>query len=125
MEVSSGDSCEGGEEDEEEAERDSEATTEGTGQTSPRRRANILRTLPDDDEADTRQGGEDPSMIPKKDRSGLISRGATMALALLEANSIPSGAPSSASGPPKAAPRKRLSGFKLGSRPPEHTAIDL
>ena len=38
---------------EEEEEHDSEVTAEGTGETSPRRRANILRTLPDDDETDT------------------------------------------------------------------------
>ena len=52
MEVSSGDSRGGGEEDEEEEERDSEATAEGAGETPPGRRASILRTLPDDDEAD-------------------------------------------------------------------------
>ena len=52
VELSSDDSRGGGEEDEEEEECNSEATAEGTGETSPRRRASILRTLPDDDEAD-------------------------------------------------------------------------
>ena len=59
VDVSSGDSRGGGEEQEEE-ERDSEATFEGTGETSPRRRVKILRTLPDDDEADATQEEGDP-----------------------------------------------------------------
>ena len=63
-------------------------------------------------------------MIPKKDRSGLISRGDTSAQALLEASSSPSGAPSFVSGPPEAAPCKRLSGFKLGKRSVAYAAID-
>ena len=47
--VSSGDSR-GEEEEEEDEERDSEATPEGIGETSPLRKADILRTLPDDDD---------------------------------------------------------------------------
>ena len=125
MDVSSGDSSGGGEEDKEEEEHDSEATTEGTGETSPRRRASILRTLQDDDEADAMREEEDPPVTPKKDRSGLISRGATPAQAQPEAASSPSGAPSFTPGPLEAAPRtKRLSGFKLGKRSVAYAAID-
>ena len=102
-----------------------EATAEGTGETSPRRRVSILRTLSDDDEADAKREEEDPPMIPKKDGSGLISRGAASAQAPPEAASSPSGAPSSAPGPLEAAPRtKRLSGFKLGKRSVAYAAID-
>ena len=68
---------------------------------------------------------EDPPVIPKKDRSGLISRGATPAQAQPEANSSPFGTPSSTPGPLKAAPRtKRLTGFKLCKRPPAYAAMD-
>ena len=115
VDVSSGDSRRDGEEQDEE--HDSEAASDGMGETSPLRKANILRTLPYNDEADTRRGGEDPPVIPKKDRSGLISRGSTPAPVLPEASSNPSGAPCSAVGPPEAEPRKRLSGFKLGRSP--------
>ena len=125
VEVSSGDSRGGGEEDKEEEERDSEAATEGTGETYPRCRASILRTLPDYDAAGAVREEEDSPMIPKKDRSALISQRATPAQAPPEADSSPSGAPSSAPGPLEAAPRtKRLTGFKLGKRPPEFAAID-
>lgn len=125
VEVSSGDSRGGGEEDEEEEERDSEATTEGTGETSPRCRASILGTLPDDDEADAAREEEDSPVIPKKDRSALISRGATPAQAPPKAASSPSNALSSTSGSPEAAPQtKRLSGLKLGKRPVAYAAID-
>ena len=125
MEVSSGDSHGGGEEDEEEEVRNSEATTEGTGETSPRRRANILCTLLAKDKADAMREEEDPPAIPKKDRSALISQGAASALAPPKAASSPSGAPSSAPGPLEAAPRtKRLSGFKLGKRSVAYAAID-
>ena len=125
MEVSSDDSREGGEEDEEDQERDSKATTQETGETFPRCRASILRTPPDDNEADATREGEDPPMIPKKDRSGLISRGATPALTQPKADSSPSGTPSSAPGPLEAAPlTKRLTGFKLGKRPVAYAAID-
>ena len=125
VELSSDDSRGGGEEDEEEEERESESTAEGTGETSPWRRANILRTLLDDDEVVARREEEDPPVIPKKDRSGLISRGTISAQALPEATSSPSGAPSSVSGPLEAVPRtKRLTGFKLGKRSMAYTAID-
>ena len=125
VELSSGDSDGGEEDDEEEEERDSEATTKETGENSPWHRSNILRSMPDDDEADPRQEGEDPPVIPKKDMSMLISQGATPAHGLPEAASDPSGAPSSALGPLKAAPwTKRLSGFKLGKRSVAYAAID-
>ena len=68
---------------------------------------------------------EDPPVIPKKDMSALISRGATLAQAPPEAASSPSGAPSSAPGPLEVAPRtKRLSGFKLSKRSVAYAAID-
>ena len=91
----------------------------------PRHRASILRTLPDDDEADAMREEEDPPVILKKDRLGLISRGANPAHALPEASFSPSGAPSSASGPLEATPRtKRLTSFKLGKRPVANATID-
>ena len=53
--VSSGDPGGGEVEDEEEdEEHDSEATFEGTGETSPWRRSSTLRSMPDDDEAGAR-----------------------------------------------------------------------
>ena len=103
--------------DDEDEERDLEATFEGTGETSPWRRSSALRSMPDDDEANTRQGGEDLPLILKKDRSGLISRGSTLALVPPGASSSPPGAPFFVVGPPEAEPRKRLSGFKLGRSP--------
>ena len=51
MELSSGESR--GEEEEEE---DSEVTPEGMGETSPLSKADILRTLPDDNEPAWRRG---------------------------------------------------------------------
>ena len=81
--------------------------------------------MPGDDEADARPGGEDPPVIPKKDRSVLISQGATPVQAPPEAASSLSGAASSAPRPLEAAPRtKRLSGFKLGKRSVAYAAID-
>nr|XP_045090175.1 actin cytoskeleton-regulatory complex protein PAN1-like [Aegilops tauschii subsp. strangulata] len=53
VEVSSDDSRE--EDEDEDEERDSEATPEGMGGTSPLSKADILYTLPDDDEADAPQ----------------------------------------------------------------------
>ena len=101
------------------------ATIEGMGETSPQHRASILRTFPDDDEADATREEEDPPTIPKKDRSALIFQGDASAQALPEAASSPSGAPSSASGPLEAAPRtKRPTGFKLGKRPAAYAVID-
>ena len=120
VDLSSDDSGRGEEEDEEdEEERDSEVTIEGMGETYPWRRSSALRSMLDDNDTGTRRGGEDPPLVPKKDRSGLLSRGSTPALVLPEASSSPSGAPSSAAGPPEADPRRRLSGFKLGRRPLE------
>ena len=125
VEVSSGDSRGGGKEYEEEEERDSEATTEGTGETSPRRRASILRPLPDDDEADAIQEKEDPPMIPTRGRSALISREAASARTPPGAASSPSAASSSAPGALAAAPQAaRLSGFKISKRKVVYTAVD-
>ena len=124
VEVSSDGSREGGEEDEEDEELESEETAEGTGETSPRHMDSILRTMPDNDEADT-TWEEDPPAIPKRGRSTLISQGATTVQAPLRAGSSPSGAPSPDSGPPEAARRtKRLTGFKLGKRLADTAATD-
>ena len=63
VELSSGESR--GEEEEEE--EDSEVTPEGMGETSPLSKADILRTLPDDDEADARPEKGEPPVIPTRD----------------------------------------------------------
>nr|XP_040255762.1 nucleolar and coiled-body phosphoprotein 1-like [Aegilops tauschii subsp. strangulata] len=127
VEVSSNDSRkeEEEEEEDEDEERDSEATPEGMGETSPVRKADLLRTMPDDDdEADDLQRGE-PPVIPTRGRSALISRDATSA-------PTPSGAASSLSVAPSCAPRARapapqagkLSSFKLTKRRVDYTMVD-
>ena len=60
------------EEEEEDEERDSEATPEGMGETSPLRKADLLYTMPDDDEYDDLQRGE-PPVILTRGRSALVS----------------------------------------------------
>ena len=94
------------------------------GEISPWRRSSTLRSMPDDDEASARQGGEDAPLVPRKDRSGLISLGSSPTPASAEANSSPSGVLSSAVGPPEAEPRKMLSGFKLGRSPWDPAAVN-
>ena len=71
VEVSSDDSHKE-EEEEEDKERDSEATPEGMGETSPLRKADLLYTMPDDDEYDDLQRGE-PPVILTRGRSALVS----------------------------------------------------
>ena len=110
--------------DDEDKERDSEATFEGMGEISPWRRSSTLRSMPDDDEASARQGGEDAPLVPRKDMSGLIPQVSTPALASAEVSSSPSSAPSPAAGPPEAEPRKRLSGFKLGRSPCDPATVN-
>ena len=117
VDVSSGDSRREGEEEEGE-ERDSEATPEGMGETSPLHKADILRTLPDDDdEASVLPEREEPPVVLMRGRSALISRDDAPALTPLGAASGPSAAPSSALGARAPAPQAaRLSGFKLTKR---------
>ena len=59
---------------------DSEATDGESRASLPRRRSRVLRLSPsDDDEDDDEQDGGSLPPIPKKDRTGLISRGSTPA----------------------------------------------
>lgn len=117
--VSSGVSREEGEEEEEEEEEcDSEATREGAGETSPLRKADILCTLPDDDdEADVLLEGEElcttggssrskasprrksPVEILTRGRLALVSRDDAPILVLPEAAS---NLPAAASSAPRA-----------------------
>ena len=142
VDVSSGDSRRE-EEEEDDDERDLEATPEGMGETSPLRKADILRTLPDDDdEADVPPEGEEPSVaggssgpkaspqrrspaeVPTRGRSALISRDGAPAPTPPGAASGPSAAPSSALGAHAPAPQAaRLSGFKLGKER-DYTVVD-
>ena len=92
VEVSSDESRGEGEE-----EVDSEKTLEEVGETSPLSKAEILRALPDDAEADARQGEREQPLIPTRGRSSLVARDAASVL-------TPPGAGSgSASAPPGAA----------------------
>nr|XP_040249497.1 uncharacterized protein LOC109774689 [Aegilops tauschii subsp. strangulata] len=124
MDVSSGDSRKE-EEEEEDAERDTEATPEGMGETSPLRKADILCTLPDDDdEDDVLPERKEPSVVPTRGRSALISRDGAPSLTPPGAASGPSAAPSSALGARTPVPQAaRLSGFKL-TKWRDYTAVD-
>ena len=74
VDVSSGDSRVDGEEEEGEG-RDPEVTPDWMGETSPLRKADILRLLPDDDdEADVLLEREELPVVPTKGRSALLSR---------------------------------------------------
>ena len=100
-------------------------TPEGMGETSPLSKADILRTLPDDDESDARQEKGEAPAIPTRGRSALISWDATSILAPPGAASSPSAAPASAPG--ARAPvlqATRLSGFKLTKRRVDYAAVD-
>ena len=100
-------------------------TLEGTGETSPPRRADILRTLPDDDEADATPEEEDPPVVPKKGMLALISREVGSARMPPGAASSPSAPPSPAPGALADAPRAtRLSGFKLSKRRVNYSVVD-
>ena len=113
VELSSGESR--GEEEEEE--EDSKETPKGTGETSPLSKADILCTLPDDEEANARQEKGEPPVIPTRDRLVLISRDATSALVPPGVASGPAAAPAPASGAGAPAPRvAKLSDFKLPKR---------
>ena len=58
---------------------DSKKTLEEVGETSPLSKAEILRTLPDEAEADACQGEREQPLIPTKGRSSLVVRGAASA----------------------------------------------
>nr|XP_020172094.1 cell division protein ZipA-like [Aegilops tauschii subsp. strangulata] len=123
-------------EQEEDEERDLEATPEGLGETSPLRKADILRTMPDDDaEADALLEREEPPVaggssrpeaspqrrppaeVPTRGRSALISRVDASTPTLPGAASGPPATPPSAPGARAPAPQAaRLSGFKLSKR---------
>ena len=114
--LSSGSSSESeGEEEAEEEESASEATGEESRESFPRRRSQVLRSMPDDNEAGARRGGEDSPLVARKVRSGLVPPGSALVPERFEASSTPPDVPS-ASGPPEADPSCRLSGFKFGRR---------
>ena len=66
------------EEEVEEEESDSEATGEESREYFPQRRSQVLRSMPDDDEAGTRRGGEDSPLVARKGRSGLVPPGSAL-----------------------------------------------
>ena len=74
VEVSSGEPRGEGEE-----EVDPEKTLEEVGETSPLSKAEILRALPDDAEADTCQEEREQPLIPTRGRSSLVPRDAASA----------------------------------------------
>ena len=116
VDVPSNDSSEEEEGGEREKGPDSEATDGESRAPLPRRRSHVLRLSPsDDDEDDDEQDGGSLPPIPKKDRTGLISRG----LAPAPGRTAPS-----ASKLPEVNPSSRLSGFKFGRRLPELTGDD-
>ena len=116
--LSSGSSS--GEEEAEEEASDPEETGEDW-ESFPRRRSQALRSMPDDDEAGARRGGEDSPFVTRKGRSGLVPPGSVVVPGRSEASSSPPDVPS-ASGPPEADPSCRLSGFKFGQRLLEPTS---
>ena len=92
-------------------------TPEGMGETSPLNKADILRTLPDDDEAGARQEKGEPPVISMRCRSVLISWDAASVLAPPGATSGPAAAPASAPRAGVPVPRvAKLSGFRLPKR---------
>ena len=96
---------------------DSEKTPEEAGETSPLSKAEILRALPDDAEADAFLGEREQPLIPTKGRSSLLARGAASAPAPPGAGSGSASAPYGASDVRTPAPQvPKLSGFKLPKR---------
>ena len=107
--MSSGESRGEGEE-----EVDSEKTPKEVGETSPLSKAEILRVLPDDAEADAYQWERDQPLISTKGRSSLVVRGAASAPTPPEAGSGSASAPPVATGARMLAPQVPvLSGLKL------------
>ena len=111
----SSDISSGSEGEEEVGESDSEATGEESGESFPRRKSQALRSMPDDDEAGARRGGEDSPLVTRKGRSRPVLLGSALVPGRSEASSSPPDVPS-ASGPPKADPCSGLSGLKFGRR---------
>ena len=117
VDVSSDDSSEEEEGGEREKGPDSEATDRESRAPLPRHRSHVLRLSPNDDDEDAdeddneQDGGSSPP-IPKKDKTGLISRGSP------PAPGRSADAPS-ASKLPEVDPSSRLSGFRFGRRPLE------
>src|SRR3954463_110256 len=109
VDVSSGDS--GREEGEEEREKGpgSQATEGESRAPLPRHRPRSLRLSSSDDDEDDEQVGRSLPPIPKKDMTGLLSRGSVPA-PRRAADTPP------ASGLPEGDPSSRLSGFKYGRR---------
>ena len=120
VEVSSGESRGEGEE-----EVDSEETPEEVGETSPPSKAEILRALPDDAEADAYRGGKEQPLVPTKGRSSLVDRGAASTPTPPGAGSGSASAPPGAAGARTPAPQvPMLSGLKLHKRKVEYFAVD-
>ena len=102
---------------------DSEKTLEEVGETSPLSKAEILRALPDDAEADTRQEEREQPLIPTRGRSSLVPRDAAFVPTPPGAGSGPASAPPAAAGARTPVPRvPMLSGFKLPKR--KYVAVD-
>ena len=102
---------------------DSEETPKEVGETSPLSKAEILRALPDDAEADAFQGDREQPLIPTKGRSSLVARGAASTPTPPGAGSDSASAPPGAAGARTLAPQvPMLSGFKLPKR--KYVAVD-
>nr|XP_040258388.1 D site-binding protein-like [Aegilops tauschii subsp. strangulata] len=95
------------------------------GETSPLRKADLLRTMPDDHaEIDDLERGE-PPVIPTRGGLALVSRDDAPVLTPPGAASDPSADPSSTPGARAPAPQAgRLSGFKLSKRRVDYTTVD-
>ena len=120
VEVSSDESRGEGEE-----EVDSEKTLEEVGETSPLSKAEILRALPDDAEADARQEEREQPLIPTKGRSSLVPRDAASAPTPPGAGSGPAAAPPTTAEARTPTPQvPTLSGFKLPKQNVEYFAVD-
>ena len=118
VEVPSGESRGEGEE-----EVDSEKTLEEVGETSPLSKAEILRALPDDAEADARQGEREQPLIPTRGRSSLVPRDAASIPTPSAVGFGSASAPPATAGTGMPAPQVlMLSGFKLPKR--KYVAVD-
>ena len=95
------------------------------GRLPPLSKAEILRALPDDAEADAFQGERERPLIPTKGRSSLVAHGAPPVLVPPGAGSGSVSTPPGAAGARTPAPQvPKLSGFKLPKRSVEYIAVD-